>query len=230
MDKIKLSEYVNAALAFDKDPTDENLEKVKKTINRIQVREYVNLNEKQIIMIDMLRTLSDDFDAVGSAIALERQKTVKGLLAYCVNVEDDLGEMDVFPTTVDMIYQYGLMDYVLEAAGPDYWRLCEMLDNSIQFSNIYRLIETTQLFDDDYYDKWLKAMDELKNQLDSDSLRELMKASSEAGGDGQALLGLLQAGSLAQVKENAVKNHEKMKRAEETVAKAEDPNGEGGDA
>lgn len=224
METVKLSEYVNAALAFDKDPTGEKLGEVKKVLNRIQIREYVTLREKQILMIGMLRTLSDDFDAVGSAVALERQKAVAGLLAYCVNVEDDLGEMDLFPTTVDMIYQYGLMDRVLEAAGPDYRRLCGMLDDSIQLSNIYRLIETTQLFDDDYYDKWLKAMDELKTQLDSDSLRELMKATSEADGDGQTLLALLQAGSLAQVKGDAVKEHEKMKRAEEAVSK------KGGDA
>ncbi len=226
MDTIKLSEYVGAALAFDKEPTKGNLMKIQDVLNKVQVREYVPLVEKQLIMIGMLRSLTDDFDAVGTAMALERQKAICGVLAYCVNIEDDLSEMDIFPTTVDMMYQYGLMDRVLEAAGPDYRRLCGMLDNSIQFSNIYRLLETTQLFDDGYYDKWLKAMEDLKGQLDSDSLRELLKATSEANADGQTLLTLLQAGSLANVKENAIKEHEKAKNMESIMPAGK----KGGDA
>jgi hypothetical protein len=73
-----------------------------------------------------------------------------------------------------MAYQHGLYDTIMKICEKDCNRLFKMVDDAMNVSNVYRIVQTASLFDKESYDQWLNSMKELKNVLETTNLKELL--------------------------------------------------------
>lgn len=180
-EKVKLSDYLSFCLDFEKDRNREEAEKnIKNFLDKLIIKEYLPLSEKQVRVIGILDRINGDYDVSGVAALLEIEKIRTGLLSYCVNLEDDVPSVAGY-FLVDMGYQYGLYDTVMSVCEKDVNRLFKMIDDSMNAANIYRITQTASLFNKEAYDEWLDNMEKLKETLNSENLKELLSvAGSES--------------------------------------------------
>ena len=180
-EKVKLSDYLSFCLDFEKDRNREEAEKnIKNFLDKLIIKEYLPLSEKQVRVIGILDRINSDYDVSGVAALLEIEKIRTGLLSYCVNLEDDVPSVAGY-FLVDMGYQYGLCDTVKSVCEKDVNRLFKMIDDSMNAANIYRITQTASLFNKEAYDEWLDNMEKLKETLNSENLKELLSvAGSES--------------------------------------------------
>lgn len=173
--KLRLSDYLRLCSDFEKDPQNEEVfQKIQDFLADLEVREYLPLADKQIAVLQILEPINDDFDVAGVCSFLENGKISKGLLAYCTNLENDIPFMGFSYFVVDMAYQHGLYDTIMKVCEKDCNRLFKMVDDAMNVSNIYKIVQTASLFDKESYDKWLNSMKELKNVLETTNLKELL--------------------------------------------------------
>lgn len=177
MDNLKITTYLIKCADFEKDPENTKiLDEINDFISQIQIRSYIPLKEKELIIMDILNSLNADFDAPGTAAFLEMGKTNNLLLKYCINVENDMDMLQFTYSPVDLIHQYGLFDAIMEYAQKDYETTSRMLENAINASNIYRLVQTSALYSEESFNEWKKSISELETVLSSDTLREFVDA------------------------------------------------------
>ena len=175
-EKLKLSDYAVLCSQFEEQPDNiELLNKISDFLSKLVVKEYLPLKQKEIVVVNILTTLNKDYDAAGVAAFLEIGKVTTALLSYCVNLEVDITPLVVGYYLIDIIYKYGLYKTVYDVCHDDCVRLFNMIDNSVNVSNIYRLLETASLFDTESYDRWLNSMKDLKDTLDSQTLKDMLK-------------------------------------------------------
>ena len=174
-EKLELSDYLISCTEFEKDPENPvNIQKLNNFFDNLIIREYIPLREKVMITMEVLEKINKDFDAPGAAAFLEMGKIVTALLSYCVNLHNDVPFLSYGYFLVDMIYQHGLYDIIIDKCKKDCERLFKMIDDAMNASNIYRIIQTASLFDKDAYDEWLSSMEKLKDTLNSETLQELL--------------------------------------------------------
>lgn len=225
-EKIRLSAFVVAATDFNADPSDANAQRVQSLMEGIQVREYIPLKEKELITAGVIRALSPDFDAVGTAGFLEILKIQSGLLAYCVNLENDVGTISHSFALYDLYHRTGLVDYIVSKCEKDYGRLCHMIDEALNFSNIYRLIESAQLFDDESYGEWTELLAKVKDTLSSAEVKDFLSAMSSETPEGKELLTALSESSFDQVRAESEKEGSKAKAIADKAAERNPTKGE----
>ena len=136
-EELKLSDYVILCSEFEKDPEDSSkLEAIDEFISKVDIREYLPLREKEIIAMEIVTSINQDFNAPATAAFLEIGRITKGLLSYCVNLENDLSIVSYNYFVVDAIYEYGLYDAIASRCEKDYKRLAKMIDDIINATNI----------------------------------------------------------------------------------------------
>ena len=141
------------------------------------------------------------------------------MLSYCTNVVNDVGSLNNTFLTYDLYFQHGLVDCILNKCEADYNRLCHMVDNAVQFSNIYRLIQSTEFFNDEEYDKWLAAMADIKDTINSENLQEILKFMSSNDESGQKLLNTIQQQTLDSIKKEDEGEQDKYKELLSRIGK-----------
>ncbi len=173
-ENLLLSDYIILALEFEENPEDlVKQQKLQEYLDKIIIRNYIPLKEKELLMMKILANIHKDFDAPGAAAFLEISKVSIGALAYCVNIENDVTLSEIMYDVCDVCHQYGLYDLIMKYCADDYKQLCEMVNNTINFGNINRLIQTTSLFGKEEFDKWEKSIEELKTHLNSEEFKAL---------------------------------------------------------
>ena len=189
MEELKFSDYVIMCSDFEKNPENtELLEKIEEFVSKIEVREYLPLKDKEMVTMEIITSISPDFDAPAVAAFLEVGRISKALLTYCVNLEIDLPIMSYNYFITDAIYEYGLYDAIYSRCEKDFNRLSKMIDDVVNASNIYHITETASLFDKESYENWIDSMNKLKDTLDSDSVKALLEVIGTESIEGKDLL------------------------------------------
>lgn len=184
-ERLSLNDFLQLCLQFEDDPTEENDLEIQKFLSSLQIKDYLPLQEKTIISIQITRDLIDELDASGAASTLEIGKIFKGLMAYVVNMDVDIAPLDKTFVAYDYCHQYNLVDTILNVCERDFNRFCDYLDGMINTSNAYRLIQTASLLNNTEYSKWINTMNELKEKLTPEMLESLLAVDvMNNGGDG----------------------------------------------
>lgn len=174
MEKIKLTEILTAILEFEKDPTEENDEKVRGYMQKLQVIPYLSMNRKMICAAIITSNIFNvKRDAAESAEHLTVAETMYGMLEYCVNLENDLESYIVDETIYDALYEFGFMDYIFKYCGTDFKRLCDLVDKMINFTNIYKIVETADYFKSDNIDALTKEIEAARKELTPEMLENM---------------------------------------------------------
>lgn len=174
MAKIKLTEVLTAILEFKKNPTEETNAKVHEYMQKLQVIPYLSINRKIICAsIIAANIFNVDRDAMQSAVHLTVAETMYGILEYCVNLENDLDSYVVDETIYDAMCDFGFIDYVLSFCGKDFERLCDLVDKMINFSNIYKIVETAEYFRSDNIDALVKQLEAARKELTPEMLANM---------------------------------------------------------
>lgn len=198
-DKIKLSEYILACSDFEKNPEDQNsAKKINDFLNKVRIREYIPLKEKETISMEILNSLHQDFDTIGTATLLEVNKIIRGLLRYGINIENDLNLLSFNYFIIDSCYKYGLYDVIIEHCKKDYRRLCTLVDSAINVSNIERIVETASLFDEKSYSTWLQNVQDFKDILNKEEVQNFVKAVGGEAKEEKELLNSIREAALNQ--------------------------------
>lgn len=178
---INLTTLLEACLAFKKDPTPANELKIQQITKDFVIREYLPLSEKHIRVATIVGGISEDeLDAFVAENWFALNKVVYGILSYVTNLHNDLDRASLTPAVVDVLYEMGIIDLILDSAGKDYARLEKMIDETINFSNIFRIVETATLFNQDKLDKFIEEIRSLKTELTPEMLADL-KSLAVAG-------------------------------------------------
>jgi len=215
-EKLKLSDYLLLCTKLDENPAGDEAQQIDAFLSKLIIREYIPLKEKELILMDVLGLLNKDFDAPGVAVFIEIGKTVQALLSYCINLENDLPYLTLSHFLVDAIHKYGLYDAIFRQCKSDCDRLFDMIDNAINVSNIYRLLETASLFNPEEYDKWLESMNTLKDTLSSEELQDILSVMKvDAKTTGEDIVSQLKKAALESVQKDFKADAEKFKKAAE---------------
>lgn len=212
--KLLFSDYILKALEFEEHPEDlTKKEALREYLDKIIVKNYIPLKEKELLMVNIMNSVNKDYDAPGKAAFLEMSKTITGLLAYCVNIENDISISSILYSVYDVCWQYGLADIVLKYCSDDYNKLCSMVDSAIRIDNIETLIKTTSLFGKEDFDKWEKSIQELETHLSSEQFQELKKLVATNDESGVELLNQIQEEALSEVKQEVSKEKKILQNA-----------------
>ena len=183
-ERLSLNDFLQLCLQFEDDPTEANDLEISRFLSELQVRDYLPLQEKTIISVQITRDLIDELDATGAASTLEIGKIFKGLMAYVVNMDMDIAPLDKTFVAYDYCYQYNLVDTILKVCEKDFQRFCAYVDGMVNTTNAYRLIQTASILNDKEYDKWINTMNDLKEKLTPEMLQSLLAIDTmNNGGD-----------------------------------------------
>lgn len=211
---LKLSEYLEACTGYNENPTEENLKKINDFLNALEIREYLPLKDKEIVCGKVLGFLNDDFNAIGIARFLEMHKVLQGLFAYCINMENDLGDiLSVSHAIYDTIILQGLYDTIYNRCTKDFDRLSTMIDNALNALNIGKIVETANIFDKEGFDAWEKEMKEIKDTLDSETVKQLLVVATQGTEGNKELVETINEVALDSVKKEEAKTKEKFEAA-----------------
>ena len=173
-EKIKLTELLEACLDFKRDPTTENDVAIKAIVNRFVIKEYIPMNEK-IVQIELIMgsVNSENLDPLEAETWVTIGKVVYGILAYVDNLENNLDKLSLSGAVVDLLYEMGVIEEVLSHCEKDYRRMEKMLDETMNFSNIFRIVETTSVFNSESIDNFIKEIHSFKTDLTPEMLANL---------------------------------------------------------
>ena len=183
MEELKLSKYIELCTEFEEHPEDRTKdEAIKDFIAQLVVRDFLPMKNKVMKAMEIAALIPDDYDAASAAGTYEMARVTHGLLAYCVNLEDDLMPLDTTFVVYDKLYQYGLAPAIEKICQVDYNRFSGMLRDMVNVANIKALAQTVQLVNFGEYDRWIKIMEELKQTLTPEMVKDLVAISEMSTG------------------------------------------------
>lgn len=187
MEKIKLTELLHKCLEFKKDPTEEKYGEVYNIVDKFQIRTYLPLVNKQLATIIIVGCAGEDTDAVEAAINIHVAKTLYGILAYVTNLDIDIEFGAVTLGIVDILYEIGIIDKILEYCNTDYKRLESIYNEAFNFSNAEKIAGVPSLFSEEKLDEVINTLKSLKTDLTPEMLETIKKISTETSPEWQAL-------------------------------------------
>ena len=186
--KIILTDLLEACLDFKNEPTPEKEAAIKVFTDRFIIKEYIPLPEKMVqVALIMGNISSDNLDQIEAETWLIIGKVVYGILGYVANLENNLDKLSMSTAVVDILYEMGIIDEILEHCGKDYARLEKIIDETINFSNIFRIMETTRLFSKDNIDEFVKEIHSFKTDLTPEMLKSLESIANATAPEFEAL-------------------------------------------
>lgn len=186
--KIKLTDLLGVCLDFTRDPSTKNSVKLTEMSAKLECREYLPVENKRLALILILNTVkSETNDPVDLEVALYVGKIVYGLMAYVVNLENDLMGAALQPEIVDLLFETGIAGEVLSKCEADYNRLCEMVQGSLNFSNIFKIVQVTELYDNESLDKLVEEIKNTKKEFTPEMLQNLKDIVKESSTEFQTI-------------------------------------------
>ena len=231
-EKIKLTEVLEACLDFKREPTIKNETIIKSITSRFIVKEYLPLSDKIVQVALILGNISsDNLDQFEAESWLVIGKVVFGIMGYVTNLENNLDKLALSPMVVDLLYEMGVIDEVLKICEKDYKRLEKMVDEAMNFTNIFRIVATTQLFDSEMVGEFIEEIHKFRTELTPEMLENLKSIANAASPEFEALKQTLVDEVLGRVMDTDLKDLKSEKKAEEEKEESEeDENSEGDDA
>lgn len=187
-EKIQFTKLLECCLDFKKNPTPENEAAIKAITDRFVIREYLPLIKKTIqasCIVNLVR--GDELDAIEAELWLTMGKVVYGVMAYVDNLENDLHSLAITAAAVDLLYELGIVDSVLSHCGKDFNRLNQMVDETINFSNIFRIVDTASMFSSESINAFITELQKFKGELTPEMLKNLKDIAKMQSPELQAL-------------------------------------------
>ena len=171
--EILLSDILEKCLDFRQEPAEEKYKEIEAMIAKIDVRERLTLAEKGLAVMNVLNSIKDNSNALECAFELESGLFFKGTLSYTVNLKIDIPASLMNIETYDLLITFGLEDRILSFCGADYARMRKMLDDAVNFSNLFKLVDSTKLISGENIAELQITLQGLKDMLTLDKIREL---------------------------------------------------------
>ena len=163
---LKIEEVIQILQDFLSDPQN-NQSKYDKLKSALVIQKYLPLNVKVVIVyLSLLENdFGVDFNPVMFVARIDISLIFNGLLSY-TNIEK--GESKEYKTyeNYDLLYQTGLVDYILTYCKEDFERLYKMTQEAISFSNIEKLTEALSMLDTEKVDKLTEEFKKFRTELD----------------------------------------------------------------
>ena len=172
-EKIKLSDILEKCLEFRQNPTEDAFKEAGKIIAMVDVRERLSLAEKGLSLISMLEGVKDNDNPIECAFDLTAGFFFKGLLSYATNLLIDIPQTMMNIETYDLLVALGFEDHMLKYCEKDVRALRKMLDDAVNFSNLYRLVNVSKLISPEGVAELDKVIRDLKETLSIEKIREL---------------------------------------------------------
>ena len=214
--KVLLSDilinWFNCRDAYKMGTTNEEAENaLQQCKQNLLVQSRLNMSDKSSALLYVIWNLKNvEKDAVEMVIFLECAKVVYGLLAY-TNIENDMGEVAVLPSSIDALYDSGIVDDILKFCEKDYKYLEQMVDRMMNYSNLFQIIELFDGLDADKFNKTIRELKRAVQNIDAETVKNLATITQNndpitvAAAKVLSESGLLKSDELA----NIVKNTEK---------------------
>lgn len=222
MEQLLLSDYLIACINFEKDPKEENEKIIQDFLNKLSIKGYIDHKEKEMNMMTTLTTLPEEYDAVATAGQYNISKIVYGLFPYATNLINDVSLATLTFYAVDCFYNYGLVDAILQYCEKDYRRWEKMVDDSLRFDGIFKMLSTLSLLDSAEYDKWMEMMKDLKQEFTPEMMKALSNLAVEGSGSIEDLKKEIAEAALEHAQEQLKEKRQQAAKLEEKIQEIHD--------
>lgn len=174
---LKLTDIMLAAYKSFTDPLNEELKaQVNDYISKITVIQYLPLREKQVSTFKLLNLIDENEKRPDEvATRMELLFTLEVINQY-TNIEVESGCYELFGEDfLDALEMTGIMDAIEEISEKDIERLRHMLDSTVNWRNIFNLLEGFGNIDMSHVDQLINEVKEAKEGLKEENLDLLKK-------------------------------------------------------
>lgn len=214
--KVLLSDilinWFNCRDAYKAGTTNEEAEKALHQCKQdLLVQSRLNMSDKSSALLYVVWNLKNaEKDAVEMVISLECVKVIYGLLAY-TNIENDMGEVAALPSSIDALYDSGIIDDILKFCEKDYKYLEQMVDRMMNYSNLFQIVELFDGLDADKFNKTILELKKVVQNIDAETVKNLATITQNndpvtvAAAKVLSESGLLKSDELASIAKNTEK-------------------------
>lgn len=175
MEDFSLMDLLQKCLDFRDSPQNEELYKeIESMVMAINFRERLTLAEKAVVAMTTLNSVESlDLNPVECAFQIETALFFNGLCLYMTNITNDLPLSLQTMEVYDVLVTFGVEDRALEFCGADYQRLRRMVEESFNFSNIFRLVKAAKDISPEGIEKLREVLTGFQKELTPERIREL---------------------------------------------------------
>lgn len=216
--ELKLSDFLHLCVAFKKDPTEENEKAIVDFMQSLQVVDYMPLRYKEINMALIVHCASfterlqgDDGIDVHEIVAnMEIGMVMYGLLSYAINLDNDMKTQALDAAVYDTVHQFGLVKHILRTCKEDYEKLRSLVEQSVNFANIMKIVNTSSLLSPESLDEFTRTMKALKEDLTDEKLKSLAAISQTMDPAWATIKGAVEDGAVEKALQIDVKKLENL--------------------
>lgn len=143
-------------------------------LKNLVIRAYMPIEQKELVLRKALidiRTIDDE--SYHFTTGLEIAKLFDILLAYVVNLDNNIESLWKDYEFYDILWVAGVPDYILQFAGADYARCEKMMDSTLSFDNIKQLLQEIKDTSPEEIAKLTQAFDRFALNTNPDVLKAL---------------------------------------------------------
>lgn len=143
-------------------------------LKNLVIRAYMPIEQKELVLRKALidiRTIDDE--SYHFTTGLEIAKLFDILLAYVVNIDNNIESLWKDYEFYDILWVAGIPDYILQFAGADYARCEKMMDSTLSFDNIKQLLQEIKDTSPEEIAKLTQAFDRFALNTNPDVLKAL---------------------------------------------------------
>ena len=180
--KVLLSEIVLKWLRYREalqkgEATTEQAEDFDKIFPQILVKDYLPMAQKENLVAQIVWYTFDkqaDETYIDYMTNFEICLILYGLLGY-TTIENDLQMAALSSAIVDILYECGFVDKILNFCKKDYERLCTMADRAVNFRTGLELINSISVFDPQQLQELAQELKNTLGGLTPETVRGLVK-------------------------------------------------------
>lgn len=180
--KVLLSDIVLKWLKYREalqkgEATAEQVEEFDKIFPQILVKDYLPMAQKENLVAQIVWYTFDkqaDETYIDYMTNFEICLILYGLLGY-TTIENDLQMAALSSAIVDILYECGFVDKILNFCKKDYDRLCTMADRAVNFRTGLELINSISVFDPQQLQELAQELKNTLGGLTPETVRGLVK-------------------------------------------------------
>ena len=180
--KVLLSDIVLKWLRYREalqkgEATPEQVEEFDKIFPQILVKDYLPMAQKENLVAQIVWYTFDkqaDETYIDYMTNFEICLILYGLLGY-TTIENDLQMAALSSAIVDILYECGFVDKILNFCKKDYDRLCTMADRAVNFRTGLELINSISVFDPQQLQELAQELKNTLGGLTPETVRGLVK-------------------------------------------------------
>ena len=180
--KVLLSDIVLTWLRYRDalqigEATAEQVEEFDKIFPQILVKDYLPMAQKENLVAQIVWYTFDkqaDETYIDYMTNFEICLILYGLLGY-TTIENDLQMAALSSAIVDILYECGFVDKILNFCKKDYERLCTMADRAVNFRTGLELINSISVFDPQQLQELAQELKNTLGGLTPETVRGLVK-------------------------------------------------------